>query len=309
MTIQQLEYIVAVDNHRSFAKAAESCFVTQPTLSMQIKKLEELWDVILFDRSRKPVIPTAVGSEIISQARKSLISLKAINEIIHDNTQSLSGELRVGIIPTLSPYLLPRVIPGFTEKYPDLELIIEEEISELIFSKLERDQLDVGIMVASSEQANISEEVLFYERFFLYASEKTDIKKNVDIDDLNLDDLWLLEEGHCFRDQIASICGKRLRQSHTKLRFQSGSLETLRRMVDNNYGFTLLPELAIDGLPESKKQQLREFKNIKPLRKVSLCFHRSFLKRRLINVLKEEITTAVSSKLRDPQRGEVIDWK
>ncbi len=309
MTIQQLEYILAVDTYRNFAKAAENCFVTQPTLSMQIKKLEDLWGVMLFDRSKKPVITTSIGKRIIEQARSGLMDLKKINDIIEDNAENISGSLRIGIIPTISPYLLPRLIPSFVQKFPEINLGIDELISEQIIDHLKKDLLDVGILVAP-EDKEIKNTPLYYEKFLLYFSEgKTTLPPEITLEELDLSEMWLLKEGHCFRDQIEALCGKRIEgNAEMNLQFKSGSLETLKNMVDNHFGYTLLPELALLDLRD-QKERIRHFKNIDPMRQVDLCFHRSFLKERLIKTLAEEIKACVPKGMLEHQRGNIIPWK
>ncbi len=245
MTITQLEYILALDTYRNFAIAASHCFVTQPTLSMQIKKLEEELEVTLFDRNKKPVVPTDVGQQVIKQARLSLQSLKKIGDLVQHNADNLSGTLRIGIIPTLSPYLLPRILPSLAFKYPHLNLEIEELLSDQIIEKLHKDLLNVCVWVATKRESRLVNLPLFYERFLVYLPEGHPYREDtVALDALDMKQMWLLKEGHCFRDQVASFCGGPLKTDH-HANFLSGSLETLKKIVDQHYGFTLLPELAV----------------------------------------------------------------
>lgn len=309
MTITQLEYVVALDTYRNFATAASHCFVTQPTLSMQIKKLEEELEVTLFDRNKKPVVPTDVGQQVVEQARLSLQSLKKIDDLVQHNADNLSGTLRMGIIPTLSPYLLPRILPSLASQYPNLNLEIEELLSDQIIEKLHKDLLDVCLWVANKQENHLINVPLFYERFLVYLPEgHPHREKTVALNELDMKQMWLLKEGHCFRDQVASFCGGLLKTDH-HAHFLSGSLETLKKIVDQHYGFTLLPELAVLDLPESQQTNVRSFENIQPLRELSLTYHQRFSKDRLIQVLKAEIQTNIPNELLDEARGNVIPWK
>lgn len=312
MTITQLEYIIAVDTYKGFGEAAKKCFVTQPTLSMQIKKLEEELDVIVFDRSKKPVLTTDIGNKIIQQAKTGLRELKRVREIIDNERGEFSGTLRIGIIPTISPYLIPRFAPNFVRKYPKVQVKIEELLSEDIIKKLQNDQLDVGIMVHKENLRGLVKIPLFYEQFLLYFSTNHSLLQNeaVALNQLNPDEIWLLKEGHCFRDQIKNFCGDTFfNNKNHGLEFESGSIETLRKIVAKEFGYTLLPELAIDELIESEKAKIRILKNIVPTREVSFVIHRSFLKEQLINALKTEIVNSVPKDMLNPNRGKIIPWE
>ncbi|MEM1319846.1 MAG: LysR substrate-binding domain-containing protein [Bacteroidota bacterium] len=309
MTITQLEYIIAVDTYRSFAKAAVSCYVTQPTLSMQIKKIEEELGVLIFDRSKKPVLTTEIGQQIIEQARSTIQEASRIREIIQNQKDEIKGELRIGIIPTLSPYLLPLFITQFIHKYPDVNLVVEELVSKEIIEKLSSDLLDVGILVTPLNMKSIVELPMFYETFVLYMSSNHPLstRDKVDFHDLDINEMWLLQEGHCFRSQAINICGEGTSEAN-QLRFESGSLETLRRIVDKQYGYTLLPELATLDLEKHRMNHVRYFKNPQPVREVSLIIHRSFMKRKLIELLREEILASVPPSLLAKDRGKLIEW-
>lgn len=309
MTITQLEYIIALDSYRNFAKAAEKCFVTQPTLSMQIKKLEEELNVTLFDRNKKPVAPTEVGAKVIEQARQSLQSIKKIEEVIQHHADDLSGTLRIGIIPTLSPYLLPRLLPSLLEKYPKLDLVLEELLSEQIVEKLHKDLLDVGIWVANKNGHYLIHIPLFYEEFLIYFPDDHPYQEaSVALSELDLNKMWLLKEGHCFRDQVEKLCGN-IAGNTQHIDFMSGSLETLKKIVDQKYGYTLLPELAIYDLVPAQQRNVKHFKNIKPLREISLTYHKRFSKEMLIQTLKSEIQANIPAELLNKTRGEIIHWK
>ena len=308
MTLTQLEYLVAVDTYRSFAKAAKHCFVTQPTLSMQIKKVEEELSVLLFDRSKKPVVTTEMGIQVTNQARIILQEAGRIPEIIQNQKDEIKGELHIGIIPTLSPYLLPLFITKFIEKYPEVTLVVEEILSSEIIDKLKNDRLDVGVLVTPLNDRSIIELPIFYEKFFIYMSSKHPLfnQKQINLKELDVSDMWLLQEGHCFRSQTLNICGEK-KNENTRLRFESGSLETLKRIVEKQFGFTFLPELATIDMEPSSTKYVKPFQKPEPMREVSLITHRSFIKKRLISLLLQEIKTHIPSYLLDKDRGQIIN--
>src|SRR5882757_8565874 len=233
MTFVQLEYIVAVDTYRHFATAAEHCFVTQPTLSMQVQKLEEELGVKIFDRSKQPVIPTEAGRELIDQARKILAEKDIVGEIVQAKKGILTGELRIGIIPTLAPYLLPLFVQGFTAKYPHVRLVVNELTTEVIVSHLRAGKIDMGILVTPLQETGIKEYPLFYEELMAYVSKKNAAYKKTYMlpQDIDPNKLWLLEEGHCFRSQIVNLCElRKASRDASHFDYEAGSIETLRRM-------------------------------------------------------------------------------
>ncbi|MDR3711394.1 MAG: LysR substrate-binding domain-containing protein [Puia sp.] len=309
MTFVQLEYIVAVDTYRHFATAAGHCFVTQPTLSMQVQKLEEELGLKIFDRSKQPVIPTEAGAEIIGQARKILSEAGVINEIIQTRKGVLTGELRIGIIPTLAPYLLPLFIQHFTEKYPLIKLIVSEMVTEQLVARLREGRIDVGILVTPLQENGIREHVLFYEELLVYVSRKNAAYKKTYMltQDIDPNKLWLLEEGHCFRSQIVKLCElRKASREGSHFDYEAGSIETLRRMVELNDGITILPELAIQDLSARQMQLVRHFKRPAPVREVSLVVHRDFVKQRLVQALKQEIIQAIPEKVRNNKNHHVV---
>jgi LysR family transcriptional regulator, hydrogen peroxide-inducible genes activator len=300
MTITQLEYIVAVDTHRHFAAAAKQCFITQPTLSMQIKKLEETLGSKIFDRSKQPVIPTEIGEEIIQQARIILNEVKKINQLISDKQGILQGELKIGIIPTLAPYLLPLFLQPFLKKYPDVTIKVKEMTTDIIVEKLKAGRIDAGLLVTPLLENSITEYPLFYEELVAYVSKKNAAYKKTYVlaDDIDLKELWLLEEGHCFRSQIINLCElKKQTKEQSNFEYEAGSVETLRKMVELNNGVTILPELATLDFNTRQLNMIRHFKTPAPVREVSLVTHRDFVKKKLIDVLKEEIVAILPPKL------------
>lgn len=309
MTFVQLEYIVSLDVHRHFAAAADACHVTQPTLSMQINKLEQELGVKIFDRSKQPVLPTLAGADIIEKARKILSEKSDLLESIHEKKGMVNGELRVGIIPTLAPYLLPLFVTSFTKKYPDVRLAVGELTTQLLVNQLKEGKIDVGILVTPLQETGIAEDVLFYEELVAYVSKNnTAYQKNyVLAKDIDPDKLWLLEEGHCFRSQIVNLCELRKKtRGGSHFEYEAGSIETLRRMVDLNDGITIIPELATIDLNAKQQQSLRYFKAPAPMREVSMVVHRHFVKKKLIEALKQEILKVIPDKIRKNKKRLVI---
>lgn len=310
MTIIQMEYLVAIDTYRHFATAAEKCFVTQPTLSMQIQKLEEELGVKLFDRSKQPVVPTEIGVEVIRQARTVLKDAIQIKEIVNNHKGTSSGELRLGIIPTLAPYLLPLFIDTFIKKYPEIRLKVTELTTENLIQKLKNDLLDVGIVVTPLHDDQLIEQPMFYEEFvaFVSTNEKAYEKAYILSEDIDLDHLWLLEEGHCFRSQILNICELRKQASQNRnFEYQAGSIETLRRMVDTSGGITILPELSVLDFDTKQQKQIRYFKNPAPVREVSIVTYRHYIKKGLIDTLKNEVLAAIPPKMKQNNKKEIVE--
>ena len=300
MTFVQLEYLVAVDTHRHFAKAATSCYITQPTLSMQLMKLEQELGIKIFDRSKQPVITTPAGEELINHARKILSERNNLLDFSHLHKGILAGELKVAVIPTLAPYLLPLFIPSFTKKYSKVKLIISEMTTGVIIRKLKEGKIDTGILVTPLNEAGIKEQVLFYEEMLAYVSSKNAAYKKTYVlpQDIDPNKLWLLEEGHCFRTQIANLCQLRrasIQGSHFE--YEAGSLETLRRLVELNDGITILPELATFEMSAKQKSLLRKFRQPIPMREVSIITHRDHVKKNLIEILKKEIISSLPEKV------------
>lgn len=308
MTLIQLEYIIALDTYRHFALAAENSFVTQPTLSMQIQKLEEELGIKIFDRTKQPVIPTEIGTGIIAQARKILREAQMIQQIINDQKDTLSGDLRIGIIPTLAPYLLPPLYKHMNEKYPKLNLIIKESITEEVIRNLKNNRLDCGIVVTPLNDPSIKEDVMFYEELFVYVSKKNSLfdKKYVLAKDIDPNQLWLLEEGHCFRSQILNLCELR-KSSDLHFKYETGNIETLKRMVDKSDGITILPELAVMEFGKPGRKFVKQLKQPSPAREVSLVTHRDHIKTKLIKTLKEEILNIVPKQMQKLQNKKVVE--
>ncbi|NCA84640.1 MAG: hydrogen peroxide-inducible genes activator [Clostridia bacterium] len=312
ITLVQLQYLVAIDRHRNFAKASQACFVTQPTLSMQVKKLEDDLGIVIFDRSKKPVIATEIGRLIIDQAQLVLNETEQIHETIKTFNQKISGKIRLGIIPTLAPYLLPRFAGNLRRHYPEVQLLARELLTDEIAGRLIADELDAGIFVTPYHNSKIREWPMFYEEMKVYTSPTHALfdKPLVKVSDADSPEIWLLSDGHCFRDQVINLCAiPGTHNSQMPFEFEGGSLETLMRIIDKEGGFTLLPDLAVLDLPEEKQQQVKSFDDYTPLREVSLVFSRNFAKHRLLQLLFEEIRANVPDYMINPDRGKVVEWK
>lgn len=308
MTLQQLEYIVMLDNERHFVRASEKCFVTQPTLTMSIKKLEDELNTILFDRKKHPVEPTKAGVRVIEKARHILREANQLRDLVKGQKESVEGTFRIGVIPTLAPYLMPLFLGEFIQKNPNTNLIIEEIQSDQIIEMLKNDTLDVGLLVTPLEELQLREIQLFEEPFLVYSSEKHPLYKKDEIEtaDITEDGMWLLNQGHCFRNQALNICGIESR-SQNVFTYESGSIETLKRMVEKNYGYTLVPELSvIDDLDNAR---VKRFTRPEPVREVSLVVHNSFSREGLIDKLKSAILEKIPGSIRKAEPHIRVEWR
>ncbi len=309
MTIVQLEYVVAVDIHRHFGRAAEHCFVTQPSLSIQLQKLEEELGVKIFDRSKQPVLPTEPGLQLIKQARKILTECANFSEMVDSKKNILTGELKIGVIPTLAPYLLPLFLQEFAKRNPLVKLIITELTTDVLVSRLKEGRIDVGLLVTPLNENGLKEEVLFYEEMVAYISQKNSAyqKEYVLASDIDPERLWLLEEGHCFRGQIMNLCElRRSSKEGSHFEYEAGSLETLRRMAEVNDGITILPELATFDLTSEQSKSVRHFISPRPMREVSLITHRDFVKKRLVEALKNAVIYSLPEKVKNNLKENVV---
>ncbi|MDA3893306.1 MAG: LysR substrate-binding domain-containing protein [Salinivirgaceae bacterium] len=312
MTLIQLEYIIAVDAHRHFVSAAEHCHVTQPTLSMQIKKLEEELEVLIFDRNKQPIEPTAIGKRIIDQARTILKGKSRISELISDTRDDLSGEVKIGIIPTIASYLVPLFIPKLVKKYPELKVYIEELMTHEVIEKMNQGQIDLGIVSTPVGEDGLNELPVYFEAFELFISEnhKLAAKTTVSSRDLNLDEMWLLTDGHCFRNHVINLCGEQhYYPKKLKFGYKTGSLEVLMRFVEQNHGYTLLPHLATLNIGEERKKNIRSFKEPTPKREISIITSEGYLKEKLIEAISKEIRLNIPKEMKHLDNGKIINWK
>jgi LysR family hydrogen peroxide-inducible transcriptional activator len=304
--------VAAIDTHRHFARAAAACGVTQPTLSMQLAKLEAALGVVLFDRRRSPVVPTDIGHALIEQARIVLRETNRLREISHARGGLVEGELRLGVIPTVAPYLLPSVVHRLAREHPRLTLVIEERLTDDIVQGLRRDVLDAGIVATAVDDAGMAERTLFTEPFIGYVSggHRLASSPTLRASDLSLEDLWLLAEGHCFREQAIQLCRQRTVRGRGAAphgpvaaplcaRFESGNLETLKRLVEQGEGMTLLPMLAaLDLQRASERRRLRPFSGSPPVREIRLVRRRDYLKQHLVEAVVGAVMESLPDQLR-----------
>jgi len=310
MNIQQLEYILAVDTHRHFATAASKSNVTQPTLSMMIRKLEDELGVRIFDRSKQPIEPTPDGREIILRARQILADVTHLKEFARGLKSDVSGDIRIAIIPTLAPYLLPLFLPSFVDRHSSLRVTISELVTHDIIEALKNGSVDIGLLATPLHDPKLVEYPVFYEEFFAYTSDlpvspsrntlapslklKASKKKYLLPKDIDLSRLWLLEEGHCFRNQVFNLCELKKRDVESdRLHYQAGSLETLKNLVDHNKGITILPLLATRELTALQRKKIRSFAPPKPVREISLVVNTNYSREKILDALKEAIESCV----------------
>ncbi len=312
MTLTQLEYLVAIEKFGSFSEAAKNCLVTQPTLSMQIQKLEEELGVTIFKRDKQPIVPTDIGRKILDQAKQILKEKERLQIILQIERGEFIGALRVAVIPTISSYLLPMFISNFTQKYPDVELIIDEVTTDEVLSGLDKGSFDIGIIALRSNNENFLTETLYYEPFvaFLPPGHKLLKKSKISQEDLDVSDFLLLKEGHCLREQTLAVCKSSendwLHKS-SKVIFESGNLETLIKLVEQKFGMTLIPYLALQYIKDKKKlNQIKEFTNPVPKREIGLIYSKTFIKTHLLEALKAEIMKVIPEEMKKNKNGLIV---
>jgi LysR family transcriptional regulator, hydrogen peroxide-inducible genes activator len=299
MTITQLKYVLAVAEHKNFTLAAANCFVTQPTLSMQIQKIEEELSILIFDRTKKPIQLTDIGQKIVSQAKNIVIEADRIQDIVEQQKGFIGGEFRLGIIPTIMPTLLPMFLNNFIKKYPKVKLIIEELNTDEIITRLNNGNLDAAIAATPLMEEKIKEIVLYFEPFVAYIPENHQnySKSELEVSDLNLDEILLLQDGHCFRDGILNLCKNVSKNEVNHFQIQSGSFETLIKLADEGLGITLLPYLHTLDLKEKDQAKLKQFVEPKPAREVSLIYPKSELKIQIIDALRSTIAGVIKGAI------------
>ncbi len=292
MTITQLSYVLAVAEQQNFTKAAEKCFVTQPTLSMQIQKLEDQLDVQIFDRTKKPIELTDIGRKIVNQARNIVNESNRIQDIVDQQKGFIGGEFKLGIIPTIMPTLLPMFLKSFIKKHPKVKLKIEELTTEEIISKITDGHLDAAIVATPLEQETIKERVLYYEPFVSYIPKghRLHNNKQIAVSDLDINDMLLLEDGHCFRDGVINLCKAFKNHTDDKFQIESGSIETLIKLSNEGLGMTLIPFLHTLDIKEREKDNLHYFQEPTPAREVSIIYNKSELKMQIIDALHSVIS-------------------
>ncbi|MDB4608883.1 hydrogen peroxide-inducible genes activator [Flavobacteriaceae bacterium] len=295
MTLTQLKYMIAVAEAGNFTLAAEKSFVTQPTLSMQIQKLEEELGVQIFNRAKKPIRLTKVGSEILIQARKIISESKRMEDVVAQEKGFIGGDFTLGIIPTVMPTLLPMFLNTFLKSYPKVNLKIEELTTENIIKKLEEGKIDAGICATPLKQEKIIERPLYYEPFVAYVPGNHRLAKSsqINVEDLENEDILLLQDGHCFKNQVLSMCSLAKSGMNGRLNLKSGSFETLVNLANEGLGMTLVPYLNANNLSEKNAQNIIHFPAPPPAREISIIYHKSQLKLQIIEALKESISSVV----------------
>ena len=299
MTITQLKYVLSVAEYQNFTVAAKHSFVTQPTLSMQIQKLEDELGVKIFNRSKKPIELTEIGKKIVEQGKVIVDESNRILDIVHQQKGYIGGQFKLGIIPTVMPTLLPMFLQNFTKKYPKVKLIIEELTTEEIIRKLTDGHIDAAIAATPIENEAIRERPLYYEPFvgLIPQNHRLFNNKQISEDELEVEDILLLEDGHCFRDSILNLCRNHKIDNKKGFQLESGSFDTLIKLSKEGLGMTLLPYLHTLDLNDIDKKNLREFKSPPPAREVSLIYHKSQLKMQLIEALQKTIDGVVKGAI------------
>ncbi|SMB86267.1 transcriptional regulator, LysR family [Hymenobacter roseosalivarius DSM 11622] len=308
VNLQQLEYLLALDTHRQFVSAAGSCHVTQPALSMQLQKLEEELGVLLFDRKKKRLEPTAVGVKVIQQARHVLREVQLLREVVQVEKGELVGEVRLGIIPTLAPYLVPLFLVPLAERHPQLRVRVEELQSEELVSRLKAHQLDIGLLITPLDDGQLREVPLLEEPFLGYVSVSHPLYAHATLrpTDLSGAGLWLLQQGHCFRNQVLTICAPP--DGVHPYSYESGSIETLKELVRRNNGYTLVPELSVLG-EAGDNPMVKRFEAPEPVREVSLVVHHGFVRTQLLTNLRQLILEQVPERLHAGRATQKIKWQ
>lgn len=298
MTLQQLEYVAAVDKYRHFVKAAEACGVTQSTLSSMIQKLEDELDVKIFDRDSHPVKPTKVGERVIEQAKVLLFNSSQLIESVKTEKEQETGEFSLAVIPTVAPYILPKMIRYIRTNHPKLSLRISEARTSAILDRMERAEIDAALLTTPLNNPKLLEIPVYYEKFIAYVSEGDPLSKKAEIESSKFpyDRLWVLEEGHCLRNQVLNICHHKSAFSAV---YEAGSIDTLVRIVDENGGYTIIPQLHYDFLTERQKKNVRKIVNPEPVREISLVVRNDFVRERLLNIVSEGIRSAVPESMVD----------
>lgn len=297
MTIQQMEYIVAVNKYRHFVAASEQCGVTQPTLSTMIQRLEEELGTKIFDRSKHPIEPTAMGVRIIKQAEVALSEMRRIRELVESESATLKGPLRLGIIPTLAPYLVPDLIRIFRNEYTDIDLMIHEMTTARLIEELRKGMIDLMIAATPLDQSDFLEIPLYYEKFVAYFADAAACPEAVlAADHMPMQNLWVLQEGHCLRDQTFNFCKNYGGFNKT---YEAGSIDTLVRIVDKNGGYSVIPELHLPFLNEQQQQQVRPISSPPAVREISLVIRKDFIKERMLNAVADAVKQIIPEEMLD----------
>lgn len=309
MTIQQLEYIIAVDNYRHFAKAAEACYVTQPTLSMMIQKLEDELDVKIFDRMMQPVVPTEIGRKIIKQAHISINQFNLIKELVDNEKDILTGDFKLGIIPTIAAYLVPELLRLVSRSETDINLLMQEIPTSVMVESILNGKIDGGLAATPLKNPLLLEIPVYYEKFYAYISPEDDASgdEEIDLSNVDIQKIWLLDNVHCLRGQVESLCKRKKENGRRRtINYESGSLDTLINIVDYNGGLTIIPEMTAMSLPEEKQNNLRKIKGDVSVREISLVVSCNFVRQKMAGAITELIKKSVPKSMQDPALGKYV---
>jgi LysR family hydrogen peroxide-inducible transcriptional activator len=303
MTIQQLEYIVAVDNYRHFAKAAEACYVTQPTLSTMIQKLEDELSVKVFDRMVQPVEPTEIGKKIIRQAHTSIYHFNLIKELVNSEKDTLSGDFKLGVIPTVASYLVPELLRLMHRSEAGINLFMQEIPTHAMIGSVLNGKIDSGLAATPLKNPNLVEIPIYYEKFYAYLSPEDEFfgEEEIDLKEIDIRHVWLLNNIHCLRGQVETLCKRKKEHDPQRAAYESGSLDTLINIVDCNGGLTVIPEMTAMGLPEERQNNLRRIKGDVSVREVSLVVSRDFVRQKMADAIVDMIRKSVPRSMLDPE--------
>lgn len=288
MNLQQLRYVVAVNRFRNFAKAAESCNVSQPTLSAMLQKLEEELDIRIFERSNKSVTPTTAGEKIIRQAETALLEIDRIGEIVLEGKGQIGGKFALSVGPTIAPYILPKFIKKYRESFPSVELSIQELKVNFMLEALLRGELDAGIAISENAREGILEIPLYTEKFLVYLAESCWRKLPVfKPDNLEHENMWIMKDAQCLRDSAFSFCKSRQKGNHI---YEAGSITTLVHIVDENGGFTIIPEMHLPFLSDKQRENVRPIEgDYLSQRRVSLYIKEDYIRQRMLNTVTDTL--------------------
>lgn len=298
MTLQQMEYIVALDTYRHFVLAAESCGVTQPSLSAMVQKLEEELDVTLFNRDKKNITPTPIGEKVIAQAHILLKEAERVKELISDEVESMSGNLHIGMLPTISPYLVPDFILSFKQKFPKMNLVIEEKENAALLNDIALGSIDMAITTSPEAGGKFLEIPVYKEPFVGYFScACKDTLKMISEGKLPAEHMWILKEGHCVPNGALNFCDDKSVGNHT---YEAGSIETLIRIVDRNGGFTIIPQLHTNFLTEEQKKNIHSLDHIPAAsRLISIVIKEDFIREKVVNAVYNVMKDVIPAEMLD----------
>lgn len=296
MNLQQLRYVVAVNRFRNFAKAAESCNVSQPTLSAMLQKLEEELDIRIFERSNKSVTPTTAGEKIIRQAETALLEIDRIGEIVLEGKGQIGGKFALSVGPTIAPYILPKFIKKYRESFPSVELSIQELKVNFMLDALLRGELDAGIAISENAREGILEIPLYTEKFLVYLAESCWRKLPVfKPDNLEHENMWIMKDAQCLRDSAFSFCKSRQKGNHI---YEAGSITTLVHIVDENGGFTIIPEMHLPFLSDKQRENVRPIEgDYLSQRRVSLYFKEDYIRQRMLNTVTDTLKKFIPERM------------